>query len=145
MNERNIKDLKLNDYPIKTYDKIRYRDTDRQGHVNNAVFSTFLETGRVELLFNPDNPLANNSSSFVIASLKLDLLSEIKWPGIVDIGTAIINIGNSSIRIVQGLYYNNNIVATAETVIVQIDEETKRSKPLTQDVKDILNQYILNV
>ena len=38
-------------------DNIRYRDTDRQGHVNNAVLSTFPETGRVELLYDPNGGL----------------------------------------------------------------------------------------
>lgn len=37
--------LSLEDFPLRTYDKIRYADTDQQGHVNNAVFATFLETG----------------------------------------------------------------------------------------------------
>lgn len=40
-------DYQLKDFPSVTFDKIRYGDTDRQGHVNNAVFSAFLETGRV--------------------------------------------------------------------------------------------------
>jgi acyl-CoA thioester hydrolase len=30
-------------------DVLRYADTDRQGHVNNAVFATFLESGRVRV------------------------------------------------------------------------------------------------
>ncbi len=37
---------RLEEFPLRTSDKVRYGDTDRQGHVNNAVFSTFLETGR---------------------------------------------------------------------------------------------------
>lgn len=44
-------------YARWTRDVIRYADTDRQGHVNNAVFSTFLETGRVDILYNPEMPL----------------------------------------------------------------------------------------
>ena len=51
--------IKYEEFPLKTYDKIRYADTDRQGHVNNAVFSTFLETGRVKILYNPDYPIKN--------------------------------------------------------------------------------------
>jgi len=35
-------------------------------HVNNAVFASMLETGRVELLYNPDRPLADPEGSFVI-------------------------------------------------------------------------------
>ncbi|HDG9121136.1 TPA: acyl-CoA thioesterase, partial [Pseudomonas aeruginosa] len=44
----------LKDFPIHSSDKIRYADTDRQGHVNNAVFATFLETGRVEIIYDPE-------------------------------------------------------------------------------------------
>ena len=42
---------------LRTHEKLRYADTDRQGHVNNAVFATMLETGRVELLYSLDKPL----------------------------------------------------------------------------------------
>jgi acyl-CoA thioester hydrolase len=41
----------LANYAHQTFDKLRYGDTDRQGHVNNAVFSTLFETGRVEMLY----------------------------------------------------------------------------------------------
>ena len=67
--------LELADFPLKTFDKVRYADTDRQGHVNNAIFATFLETGRVEVLYNPKYPILSEGSSFVIAALKLDFLS----------------------------------------------------------------------
>ena len=33
----------LDAYPFQSRDKLRYSDTDKQGHVNNAVFSTLLE------------------------------------------------------------------------------------------------------
>jgi acyl-CoA thioester hydrolase len=138
-----LKHLTLEDFPLKTYDKTRYADTDRQGHINNSVFSIFLETGRVELLFNPNRPLYRPGGSFVIANLNVSLLAEIQWPGTVEIGTAITKLGNSSIQLVQGLYQNGKIVASAETVIVQVDNVTKRSSPLTQETKDSLNQYLL--
>ena len=73
-------------FPLRTSDKIRYRDTDRQGHVNNAVFASFLETGRVELLYDPEQPLTGEGCSFVIASLKLEFFNELRWPGEVEIG-----------------------------------------------------------
>ena len=44
----------LGDFPIHSTDKIRFRDTDQLGHVNNAVFSTYFETGRAELLVHPE-------------------------------------------------------------------------------------------
>jgi len=143
MEQLNLKEFDLSDYPLKTYDKIRYSDTDRQGHVNNANFSTFFETGRVELLYSPDHPLISDNGSFVIASIKLDFISEIKWPGTIEIGTAVVKVGNSSVTLIQGLYQNTKLTATAETIVVQMDEITRRSKPLSQNSKDILNSYVI--
>jgi hypothetical protein len=47
----------LSEFPQTTFDKLRYNDTDRQGHVNNAVFATLLESGRVEFLYAPEGAL----------------------------------------------------------------------------------------
>lgn len=139
-----MKELRLDDFPLKTFDKVRYADTDRQGHVNNAVFAAFLETGRVEILYNPKYPLLSEGSSFVIASLKLDFLKEIKWPGQVDTGTGILDIGNSSIRIYQKLFQNGQCVANAETVIVHVDDRTGRGSPLSNKAKKTLGGWLLN-
>ena len=122
------------DYPVRARDKLRYADTDRQGHVNNAIFSTFLETGRVEILYDPDAPLADDGASFVIARLSLSFRAEITWPGEVLIGTRIGRVGRSSITIEQGLFQHDTCVATAETVIVHMDDSTRRSRPLRSEI-----------
>jgi acyl-CoA thioester hydrolase len=124
--------LPLDAYPLRTFDKLRYADTDRQGHINNAVFATFLETGRVEILYDPEALLAEPGCAFVIARLSLDFRSEIRWPGRVGIGTRVASIGRSSVTLAQGLFQDDRCVATAETVIVQMDESTRRSRPLSQ-------------
>ncbi len=117
-------------FPLWTTDVLRYCDTDRQGHVNNAVFATFCESGRVKALLNPEAPLAPPGCAFVIARLALDFLGEIRWPGEVEIGTTVLEIGRSSVTLGQGLFVGRRCVATAESVIVLTDETTRRSTPL---------------
>lgn len=134
--------LELHQYPIKTYEKLRYADTDRQGHVNNAVFSTMLETGRVEILYAPKTPLASRNCAFVIASQSLDFHSEITWPGRVDIGTGVMKIGRSSITLEQALFQNDRMCASAKTVIVQMNETSRRSEPLNEEAIDRLNRMV---
>ena len=124
-------DAKLDEYPLVTSDKVRYADTDRQGHVNNAAFAMFLETGRVEILYDPRGPLAKPGCAFVIAKLVLAFRSEINWPGVVQIGTRVARIGRSSISLEQALFQDGRCVATAETVIVQMDETTRQGQPLS--------------
>jgi acyl-CoA thioester hydrolase len=130
----------LDAFPLQTHEKLRYVDTDRQGHVNNAVFATMLETGRVELLYNAERPLAEPGCSFVIARLVLDFLSEITWPGRVDIGTRIAAIGRSSTTLDQALFQDGHCVATATTVIVNVDA-TGRGQPFSEGTLDILRSY----
>ena len=133
----------MEDFPLKTFDKIRYADTDRQGHVNNPAFSSFLESGRVEILYNPEFSLLSMNSSFVIVSLKLDFLKEINWPGQVEIGTGILKIGDSSITFFQKLFQNGISVASAETVIVQINDDSGKSSTLSDDAKKILSGWLI--
>ncbi|MBK8900478.1 MAG: acyl-CoA thioesterase [Anaerolineaceae bacterium] len=135
--------LALADFPFQTFDKVRYGDTDRQGHVNNAAFSTFLETGRVEFIYAPHSPLAAEAAAFVIVNLNLNLLAEINWPGRVEIGTAVTKVGHSSVSFYQGLFQDGRCVATAETVIVQMNEQTRKSHPLTDTAKAFLTRHQL--
>lgn len=137
--------LLLSDFPMKTYDKVRYADTDRQGHVNNALFSTFLETGRVEILYDRERPLLAEGDSFVIASLQVSFLAEIRWPGTVDIGTGVRSVGNSSIRLYQQLFQNGVCVASAETVIVQVSGETRKGQQLSMAAKERLSGFLLSL
>jgi acyl-CoA thioester hydrolase len=138
-----MKPKALENFPFKSYDKIRYADTDRQGHVNNAVFSTFFETGRAELLYNNGGILVPEGASYVIAALNMNYIKEIHWPGRVNIGTGIIKIGNSSIKIFQQLFQNGTIVADSETVIVQMDDAAGKSKPLSKAAREILSDFLL--
>ncbi|TNF09374.1 MAG: acyl-CoA thioesterase [Bacillota bacterium] len=139
-----FKTIQLTDYPVKTFEKIRYADLDRQGHVNNAIFSTFLETGRVEILRDLALNEMIEKSEFVIANLNLNFINEINWPGTVEIGTGIINIGQSSIKLIQSIFQESELKATAESVIVQVDMYTKKSKPLSDAYKSAIEKYVFN-
>jgi len=130
-------------YPFKTFDKVRYSDTDRQGHVNNAVFAAFCETGRVEFLYDPINPLHDEGAAFVIAQLNISFKNEICWPGTIEIGTAVEKIGTSSIQLIQGLFQDGKMVGAATSVIVQVDETTKKAKPLSARRKEKLASYLI--
>lgn len=135
--------LQLKDFPLQAYDKLRYADTDRQGHVNNSVFSTFLETGRVEFLYQPDLGIITPDTSFVVAALQLDYLQEIIWPGRVDIGTGILKLGNSSIKVLQQIFQNGECAARAETVIVQVSNENGKAQPMSQAAKEIMSRWLV--
>ncbi len=131
-------------FPMQSYDKVRYGDTDSQGHVNNAVFATFLETGRTELLYEAEIYKDRGSEPlFGLVSSNINLMAEINWPGTVEIGTGIKKIGNSSIIFIHGLYQNEKMVAQAETITVLMDEITRKSKALSEKTRESLEKFLI--
>ncbi|MBA4789370.1 MAG: acyl-CoA thioesterase [Rhizobiales bacterium] len=127
-----MRELAFEDFPIRTHDKLRYSDTDRQGHVNNAVFATFLETGRTALLYDPVVPIVEPGTAFVLARLLLEYRAEVHWPGEVHIGSRVLEVGRSSVKMEQVIFQNGKRVANGETVIVMVDTTTRRSRPLPE-------------
>ncbi|MCW5689803.1 MAG: acyl-CoA thioesterase [Pseudolabrys sp.] len=124
--------MQKTDYPLWARDTIRYGDTDKQGHVNNAVFSTFLETGRVQFLLNSGRPIRAPGTNFVLARLVLDYKAEMLWPGEADIGTRVKSVGKSSFVLEQIVMQGDTVTAVAETVMVMVDEKTRKSCPLPE-------------
>lgn len=136
------KALRLEDFAGQAYDKLRYGDTDRQGHVNNAVFATFMETGRVELIYNPDDPLLEDGFSFVLAKLDINYIAEVLWPGTVEIGTRVTRVGRSSVSMQQAVFQNGKLCASAETVVVHFDQTTRKSHAFSDEQRAKLEGWM---
>ncbi|WP_051297683.1 acyl-CoA thioesterase [Brevibacterium album] len=120
----------LSGFPLRAFDKLRYADTDRQGHVNNAVYATFFETGRVELADRLRQVSADPAREFVLAQITIEYRRELLWPGEVQVGTRVARIGTSSIGVEQLLVCEGLVHARAESVMVLTDTGTRRSTPL---------------
>ena len=124
-------DLIIGDFPHIRKESVRYADTDRQGHVNNAVFSTFFECSRTSILYDPGRGLITPDSEFVIVKIELEYLSEINWPGSVEIGTRVVKLGRSSVNAEQAIFQNGICSAVSKNIMVMIDSKTRKSTPLT--------------
>ncbi|MDE2239610.1 MAG: acyl-CoA thioesterase [Rhodospirillales bacterium] len=133
---------RLENFPLRSFDKLRYSDTDRQGHVNNTVFATFLETGRCELIDRVFGSYRLDAGSFVTARIELDFRAELFWPGEVEIGTAVKTIGNSSVRVAQAIFQDGKLAATGESVLVHLGTD-KRPAPLPDAAREALTALML--
>lgn len=136
--------LKLEDFPCQEYDKLRYSDMDTQGHVNNAVFTTMFETGRTSLLAHPDiDAWYYGKYAYVIARLEVDYRAELRWPGLVHIGTGVKSIGKSSMVLVQGLFMDGACAAAAQSVMVQVGKTSHRPEPIMDDIRAVLARLMV--
>jgi acyl-CoA thioester hydrolase len=124
---------RLADFPHRVTDIIRYADLDPQGHVNNAVFATYFETGRVAMFRNPDLGIGVANATFVLVRQEIDFLHELRWPGNVEIGTGLAELGRSSFTVAQTIFHGETCAAAGRATLVMLDTETRRARPLAGD------------
>ncbi|MBN8965575.1 MAG: acyl-CoA thioesterase [Rhizobiales bacterium] len=108
----------LADYPHQITDNIRFGDLDPQGHVNQAVYLTYFETGRVAMFRMPDLGIGVPGLTFVMVRMEVDYIKELHWPGTITIGTG-------------------------RATLVCMDKTTRKSTPLPEAAIARLSQWKL--
>jgi acyl-CoA thioester hydrolase len=119
-------------------ENVRYGDTDRQGHVNNAVYATYSESGRSAFLRSPSLPAFPADSVVALVSITIDFRAEVFWPNKVDIGTTVLSVGRTSVTFGQGMFTDDGCVATSRNAVVMVDQKTRRPKPLPEEFRRAL-------
>ena len=134
---------RIEDFAIRVSDTIRFADMDRQGHVNNAVYPTYFETGRVLRIYDPNDGLQVDGCTTVLARIEIDFLKELRWPGTVEIGTGIAEIGRSSYVFSQAIFNDGACAARARSTMVLIDRATRRARPLPPELVARLERMLV--
>jgi len=110
--------------------EIRWRDLDAYHHVNNAVYSTYLEECRDEWLEQALGTV-DETWDFVLARLAIDFRRELRLEDdVVAVRCALARIGRSSVTTREEIRVNGELAVEAEAVLVARDSATKRPRPL---------------
>jgi acyl-CoA thioester hydrolase len=112
--------------------EIRWRDVDAYRHVNNAVYATYLEECRDELV---DRCLEDvgDAWDYVLARVAIDFRRELTLDDeAVLVSCRFGRIGRSSLTLAEQIRTpDGELAAEAEAVLVARDRETGRSRPFT--------------
>jgi acyl-CoA thioester hydrolase len=117
--------------------QVRFRDLDPMKHVNNALYVTYLEQARVEFYEEVvDVPLADIDT--VLTYLEVAYERAIDSVGTVTVELEVSDLGTSSIPMEYEIRFGDERYATAETVQVFFDPETKESRPIPDRYRERL-------
>ena len=131
------KNRKLKEYPLHVEIETRWRDLDAFGHVNNAVFATYIETARGTLFKKWNLPFDGKGKSLIVASITINYHQQLKHPTNIIIGQKITRIGNTSFDVESALFNNNNKeepIATSKVTVVCFDFEKQKSIPVFKQI-----------
>ncbi|MBA3416197.1 MAG: acyl-CoA thioesterase [Chloroflexia bacterium] len=113
---------------------LRWRDLDPYGHVNNAVFLTYLEQARDTAVTNLlREPLGE--VGYVLARVAIDYRRELRLAdGPVVVACRFTTIGGASIATRETIRTaGGDLAAEAEAVVVKFDREMRRSQRWTDE------------
>jgi acyl-CoA thioester hydrolase len=130
------------DFSSVVTERVRYSDTDRQGHVNNLQFGAFLEAGRAHVLFGAGD-LSAPGCFFVIARTTIEFVGELNWPGDVTVANRVERLGTSSIGFAQALFQEDRCAALSQSVMVQVDIASRAAAPLSAHARVVLGRLTL--
>ncbi len=106
---------------VATEVTLRYSDMDMLGHLNNAVYATLFEAGRVAYVEQLLAPLTPAGAGYVIVKLTIEFRAEATYPGTARILTRVARVGGSSMVYAQELHVDGRLAATAESVCALFD------------------------
>ena len=124
--------LQLADYPHRTAEIVRFGDLDPQGHVNQAVFLTYFESGRVAMFRDPDLSVGVPGITYVMVRMEVDYMKELRWPGQLEIGTGIAAFGRTSFKAAQVIFHDSVCAARGLATLVCMDLATRKATPIPE-------------
>jgi acyl-CoA thioester hydrolase len=124
----------LEDFPYRLTDNVRFADLDPNGHVNNAVYASYFETGRVTLMKDRSYWQLPEDLTWIMVRLDIHFRAELHWPGTIEMGLGVAKFGRTSVTFDQVVFSQDRCVASAQAVTVLIDLVTRKPTPLTAEI-----------
>ena len=131
----------LEDFLFHHNIQTRWKDMDSFGHINNAVYLTYIEDARTTL-FKRWN-LKSQNKSIIVASLKIDYFTQIKHPSKLIIGSKISRIGNSSFDIQSAIFIDGLKKPAALSLVICVCYDYENGQSVTVYDK-IRNDFFSN-
>lgn len=109
----------------------RWRDNDRYGHLNNAVYYELFDSAINELLIKNRilEPVSGNHV-FLVVSSGCDYFSELSYPNPVEVGLAISRLGKTSVSYDLGLFKMGEHRTAANGFFVHVHVARSNSTPV---------------
>ena len=129
---------------------VQWRDMDVLGHVNNAEYIRWFESARIatlgEVAMFSENGRFQDGVRIgpILASVSCDFLAPVNFPETVSVGAHVTRIGRSSFNLgyVVRQHSDQRVVATGDSVVVQLNYETGRSEPFSDALRRDLKSLV---
>ena len=119
-------------------EQVRFRDLDPMGHVNNAVFLTYIEQARVAFLAEVGAATGLEDMNLIVARVEIDFRAPVRLGQEVEIAVHATRFGTKSFDLDYELRVDGDVVAEAKSVQVAYDYSRREPVPLPAEWREKL-------
>lgn len=122
---------------------VRFRDLDPMGHVNNAVYFTYMEVARTAYWQELHHDYSYDVLDFVVGRAECDYVSAAMLRETIRVEVWLSRIGNSSFVLDYELVdvATERLCARGKTVQVMIAAKTGRPRPIEPDLRERMRSF----
>jgi len=120
--------------------EVRFRDCDPMGHVNHAVYLSYLEQCRFAFWRHLTGAPAGTASGIIIARAECDYRAPAFFGEVLEVRLKVTDIGRSSFAIVYDITEtaSGRKLADARTVLVSYDYAAGKPTPISDTLRGLL-------
>lgn len=132
-------------HPLLVTLPVQWGDMDAFGHVNGVVYFRWFESARVDYFHQSGlgHLMSSHALGPILASIKGDYRSQLKYPDTVRVTATITGVGNTSLQMAHAVQSvaSGKIVALAQSVIVMFDYKAQQPTRVPDDVRAKIEQF----
>jgi acyl-CoA thioester hydrolase len=122
--------------------EVTFRDLDAFGHVNNAVYLTYIENARIGYVRDVLCIESLEGLLLIVASVKIDFRSRANLGETLEIGSRATRVGTKSFDLEHELRsQNGRLVAETQTTLVAFDYEQDRTMQIPPEWRERIENY----
>ena len=125
-----------------TKQEVAFRDLDAFGHVNNAVYLTYLENARVAYMRDVLGVESLSNLLVIVASIQIDFRSRASLGEVLEIGSRVTRVGGKSFDLdheIRGP--GGRLIAEAHTVLVAFDYDQDGPMDIPTEWRDRIEEF----
>ena len=122
--------------------EVTFRDLDVFGHVNNAVYLTYIETARIGYMREVLGIDSLDDLLVIVAKVNIDFRSRATLGEVLEVGARISRIGTKSFDLEHEIRGpDGRLVASAATTLVAIDYRADETIPVPPEWRDRIESF----
>ena len=119
-------------------EEVRFRDLDPMGHVNNAVFLTYLEQARVAFFSEMGAATGLEDMNMIVARVEIDFKAPVRLGQEVEVSVRASRFGTKSFDLDYELRVEGELVAVAKSIQVAYDYNRREPIPVPAEWREKL-------